>query len=353
MSRAGATPRKSSRARLPATVLVAGAAMALLGVTTASPAAAQTTHLVVISGLAGEPRYREAFHASATAMLDAARGSGVASADIRYLAADPDLDPERIAARSTRDNIEQHLGELASRAGPDDNVLVLLIGHGSARGEESALNLPGPDISGSQLAVMLSPFTTQTVAVVNTASASGGFVAALSGQKRVVVTATRSSRERNETRFARHFVAAYAENAADVDKDGRVSVLEAFAYAQREVERAYEAENLLQTEHALLDDNGDGEGSLSVDADSGDGVLARRFFLSSGPVVASGDPDLRADPELAALYRSKQDLEERIEALRAVKDQLDPDDYETRLEDLLVELALTDRDIRQKEGGGS
>jgi len=347
------TRRTQKNSRMLAAALLVNAGVLVVDAATASPVGAQTTHLVVIAGLAGEPRYQETFHATATGMLDAARESGVADANMLYLAADPALDPERITAKSTSENIEQHLHELASRAGPDDNVLVLLIGHGSARGEESALNLPGPDISGSELAVMLSPFTTQTLAVVNTASASGGFVAALSGERRVVVTATRSSRERNETRFARFFVAAYVEEAADVDKDGRVSVLEAFAYAQREVARAYESGNLLQSEHAMLDDNGDGEGSLTADPESGDGVLARRFYLSYGPVVASGETDLPADPGLAALYRTKRDLEERIAELRAVKDQLDQDDYEARLEDLLVELALTDREIRQKEGGGS
>ena len=330
-----------------------GAALALtaLGGLAPGPAVsiqAPESHLVVIGGLGGDPAHRDAFHATALRMLDAAEERmGLSRRNLVYLAEDPERAPGRIVARSTAENVARALREIAARAGPSDNVLLLLIGHGSARGEDAAINLPGPDMTGSDLAALLDAFPTQTIAVINTTSASGGFVAALSGPRRIVVTATRP-RERNEARFAGYFVGAYSDDVADVDKDGRVSVLEAFEYARREVRRLYESENRLLTEHPLLDDDGDGQGSLAPETGAGDGSLARRFFLapSRGEVAAA----VSADPQLGVLYERKRDLEGRIEALRDRKAEMDSIRYETELEELLVDLAVTTRSIREREG---
>ena len=122
--------------------------------------------------------------------------------------------------------------------------------------------------------------------------------------------------------------------------------------ARREVERSYEERGLLVTEHALLDDNGDGQGSdFEDEKDHLDGELARTVFLSRG-AGRTVDAELAADPELAALYEQRQELEERIAALTVLKDTMDAQQYEAELEELLVELTLTTRAIRDKEGGG-
>ncbi len=142
---------------------------------------------------------------------------------------------------------------------------------------------------------------------------------------------------------------------ADVDKDGAVSLLEAFEYARREVERSYESADQLPTEHALLEDNGDGEGSLIADAREGDGAVARRFTLSAATAVASGRTgEARGapeDPELAALYAERRRLEEQVEALRSRKDEMDTVRYEAELEELLLALARANRAVREREGG--
>ena len=308
-------------------------------------------HLLVVSGLGGEPRYSEMFHETAVRLIDAANERfGIPPARIIYLAEDVERDPDRIAERSTRDNVLAAIAAVASEAGPDDRVLLFMIGHGAERDGEPRINLPGPDLTGPELAAALDRFPSQTVAIINAASASGGFVTHLSGERRIVVTATRSTRERYETRFGTHFVDAFADDGADVDKDGRISVFEAFEYARREVERGYEAGNEMQTEHALLDDNGDGEGSLEPDPLEGDGRLANRFYLAhDGPSpLAATQP---ADPELAALYDRRRDLQTEIDALRGRKEEMESEAYERSLEDLLVDLATTSREIREREGG--
>lgn len=312
------------------------------------PATAQQSFLLVVSGLSGEPRYAEAFHGWAIEMLEAAEVRwGVPPENLVYLAEKPERDPNRISGRSTRENVEGALRELAQRAGPDDLVFVLLIGHGATRDGEALINLPGPDMSAADFAKLLTLLPTQKLVFVNTASASGGFIAVLSGENRTVITATRSGNEKNETSFAGFFVEAFAGEGADTDKDERVSVLEAFNFARREVARVYESDGLLLTEHALLDDDANGEGSAEPDPlGGGEGRLARTLFLAGAATAGAPTP---SDPHLVALYEQKRILEEKIAALRQRKGELDSETYERQLEGLLVDLALKTREIREFE----
>jgi hypothetical protein len=275
----------------------------------------------------------------------------VPAANIAYLAEQTDRDPARISDRSTWENIQRTLGDIAGRAGPDDQVYIVLIGHGSVRDGAAKFSLPGPDPTASDFADLLQLFPTQTLVFVNAASASGDFIAALSAEGRAVITATRSGRERTETLFARFLVEAYATDGADVDKDERVSVLEAFNYARREVARVYESENRLLSEHALLDDDGDGQGTGEPGLGAEDGQLAATLFLSgsSEPRVLTGEI---SDPRLAQMYAEKRALEEQVAALRQRKEEMDTATYEQELERLLLALALKNREIRELEGEG-
>ncbi len=187
---------------------------------------------------------------------------------------------------------------------------------------------------------------------VNAASASGEFLKAISGPNRVVITSTRSGNERNLSKFGGWFVAAFAEDVADTDKDGAVSMAEAFEYARIETQRSYESSQTLLTEHAVLDDNGDGVGSREVTPESQDGALARATFLGRGAVVAGVEAPPDASPALRALYDQKRKIEQAIADLRAVKDTMDPERYEAELERLLIDLALKNQEIRRMEGGG-
>jgi hypothetical protein len=330
-------------ARLIAAVAVAGiAALCPL------PAALAQTRLVVISGLAGEPKYVGAFHAWSASLVDAARSRyGMADSNIVWLAEDPTKAPGRIAGKSTKENVERTLDGLAARMRAGEQLVVVLVGHGSTQGDGVRLTLPGPDLSATDLARLLAKHGSRRVAVIVAASSSGDFVPALSGPGRVVITATKSGFERNESIFGGHFVAALAGDGADADKDGRVSLLEAFTYATREVRRIYEQENRLLTEHALLDDNGDRSGSAEPGARGADGGLARSFFLTGGRGSAAA---ASSDPRAAALRKEKEELESKIEALKGRKEAMDAKAYEAELERLLVDLAATSRALRVLEG---
>jgi hypothetical protein len=308
------------------------------------PLGAQT-HVIVVTGASGEPKYAASFHATGSALVDAlVTKHGLAPDDITYLAENPARDTARIDGRSSKEEVARAIARVSSRARAGDRVLLVLIGHGSHAGSDSRFNLPGPDLTASELGVMIQPLSAMQVAVVNAASASGDFLPALSAKNRVVITATKSSYERNETLFPRYFVAAFTTPGADTDKDERVSLLEAFVYAKREVARAYETDTRLPTEHAMLDDDGDRRGSAEPDPRAGDGSLARRFIVGGAPRAAS----LAAGaPETSPLVARKTALEAQVDSLRRRKEFMAPDAYARDLERLLVELARVSQTIRE------
>jgi hypothetical protein len=323
-------------------VLAVGAVASLFPL----PASRAQTRLVVISGLAGEAKYVQSFHAWSASLVDAARSRyGIADSSILWLAEDPAKAPGRITGKSTKENVERTVEGLATRMRASEQLVVVLVGHGSTQGDGVRLTLPGPDLSAADLARLLAKHGSRRVAVIVAASSSGDFVPALSAPGRVIITATKSGFERNESIFGEYFVAALAGDGADTDKDGRVSLLEAFTYATREVRRIYEQENRLLTEHALLDDNGDRSGSAEPGARGGDGGLARSFFLTGTPAVAAS-----TDPRATTLRKEKEELESKIEALKGRKGTMDAKAYEAELERLLVDLAATTRALRALEG---
>jgi hypothetical protein len=333
----------------------AAAVMALACLTaTGTAALAQTgrARVLIVSGVAGEPQYADTFYKQATGMMDALKSRfGVPDSDMVYLAENPARDAARIKAASTKENVERELTALGERSKSGDVLFVMLIGHGSGDETATRFNVAGPDITAADFARVLDPIGGPIIAIVNAASASGGFIAPLSGRNRVVVTATRSDMEKNQTRFANYFVQAYASDVADADKDGRVSVFEAFEYARREVARAYESENHLLTEHAQLDDNGDHKGTTAPDAKSADGALARRVFLGgrAGSVSAVARA-ASSDPRVATLEREKDAIETRLDSLRRRKTAMDSTAYDKALEDLLVQLAEKNKAIRDATG---
>lgn len=316
----------------------------------ATPAAAQGTHVLVITGLGGDAEYTEQFHAWAVTLIDAAVSRyDVPAANVTYLGEKPDLAPEAIDGRSSRENVETAVDDIVKRAAPGDHVVILLFGHGSFT-DVARINLPGRDLSADDFAGLLARLGGQQVTFVNTASASGPFIEKLSGDRRTVMTATRSGGERNAAVFGGHFVDAFAggQDEADQDKNRRVSMLEAFTYARLRVEQSYEAGGLLATEHALLDDNGDGEGTSEPDPLAGDGMFARSLFFTGGEGLRD-DVAFPNDLVLAPLYEEQRALETRVEELRRLRDGADPDQYQQELERLLIELALKSREIRERE----
>jgi hypothetical protein len=323
--------------------------VAVAALCSAAPAVAQdpAAHVLIISGLPGEDRFAKAYASAGNAIATTAQTKyGVPASNVIWLADAKELHA-RVNDRSTKENVERELRALAARAGAQDRVLIVLYGHGSFMAGESRINLPGPDITAKELSALLQPLQTQRIAIVNTSSASGGFVADLAAPNRVVITATKSGMEANETVFGNYFAAAISGTDADTDKDGRVSLLEAFEFSRLEVAREYQQANKLLTEHAVIDGVGDGKGVAKAEETSPHARAARAFFLGNLSVTASGKP---VTPALRALYDTRARLQTQIDELRARKDSMAAADYESALEKLLVELSTNAQAIRRAEG---
>jgi hypothetical protein len=229
---------------------------------------------------------------------------------------------------------------------------LVLIGHGTFDGKEAKFNLRGLDLSASELAGWMQPFR-RPLAIINTSSSSGPFLNKVAGEGRVVISATRSGHEQNFARFGRYFSEAIADAQADLDKDGQTSLLEAFLTGSYRVAEFYKTEGRLATEHALLDDNGDGLGTppdwfrgiravkKAKDGAALDGLRAHQFHL-----VRS-----EAEQKMPAELRAKRDeLDLGVAKLRDLKKDLPEEEYYRRLEPLLLEIA---RLYERSEGGQS
>jgi len=302
--------------------------------------------LLVVVGLAGDPEHGELFHKWGAELAESAGHLGIPQDHIAYLVDQPAEGEARVTGKATLEEINKTFDRFAKQATADDALYVVLIGHGSYDGKAPKFNLPGPDISAADFAIQFKRLPMRQIVFVNTASASGPFVNELSGPGRTIIAATRSGAENYATLFGGYFVDALSGEEADADKNRRVTMLEAFQFAKAAVQRAYDKEGLLSTEHAVLDDNGDKVGSPDPSTTAADGKVAALMAIGS----AADAMPLPADPKLRALVLERRDLEHRVESLRLLKDNMDPAKYQSELEKLVTDLALKTREIRTLEG---
>lgn len=304
-------------------------------------------HVLIVTGLGGEPSFTATFNAVGNSLAEAAVGPwGVPADNLIWLAEAAPSAGQRITGRASRNAIDSAFTRLASRSASGDVVAIFLIGHGSGVGAESKLSIPGADPTAAEYARWTDRLAGRTVVMIIGASGSGDFVPVLARPGRIVITATRSSTERNESLFAARLAHGFSSREADADKDGLVSVLEAFNYADRAVAEAYQSSSRLQTEHAQLDDDGDGKASSTPGAAGvADGALARR--------VAFGRSAVPINPRVAALLAERQRLEVQVEDLRRRKESMSEAIYLRDLEALLVRIAEHTRAIRAAGQGGT
>lgn len=239
-------------------------------------------------------------------------------------------------------NLRQALAAIRVSQGPADTLLIVLFGHGTFDGVDAKFNLVGPDLTAHEWRDALAGLPGRMV-FVQTASASFPFLAALAAPNRVVMTATDSPQQKYDTVFGEHFVAAFTPEAdeADLDKDGRISMWEAFAYAAEASKRYYQQRGQLSVERALLDDSGDGVGR-DVARQGDDGLLASRLFLDPDPASVSGDPSV------TLLIGRRNTLEIELDELRRKKGFMPDADYARELERVILDIARVSRDIRRR-----
>lgn len=318
----------------PRLVLSVALALGLIGWSSATTADDRPC-VVVVVGTPGTPEYAASFRDQAERWSKAAVK---APAEFVSIGTDPNT--------GAGDDRERLRAALAARAGGQAPLWLVLIGHGTFDGHEARFNLRGPDVTDAQLAGWLAQVK-RPVAVIDCSSGSAPFLRGLSAPGRTVVTATRSGDELNYARFGEFISATITDPVADLDKDGQVSLLEAFLAASARVAEFYRTRARLATEHALIDDNGDRlgtppdwfEGVRAVrrakDGAALDGPRAHQLCLVPGDRERSLPADVR---------RRRDELELAAAALRDRKARLSETEYYQRLEALMLDLARLYRD---------
>jgi hypothetical protein len=245
--------------------------------------------------------------------------------------------------RATAENVRAKFTELAKTLQPADVLFVMLIGHGTADATGAKFNLVGPDLSVADWKAVLAPIKSRVV-FVNSSSASFPFAAGLTGDKRIIITSTSIISQKYATMFADAFIQALNAEAADLDKNTRTSMWEAFFYASRVVKQYFEQKGQLATERPLLEDNGDGVGREALSATGEDGTLATMTYLDAG---VEAKP---TDPALQMLFQKQELLTIQIDELKRKKASMPPAEYEAAWEKLMIELATVGAEIRAKGG---
>jgi hypothetical protein len=299
-----------------------------------------TADVIVVVGRYGADEYAEMFQTWAQRWVDAA-ARGRARCTL-------------LGTGEDQDDYEQLRNEIGEHAIESNRPLwLVMIGHGTYDGREAKFNLDGPDVSAQELWNWLAG-AQRPVAVINCASSSGAFIEHLSNPGWIVVTSTKSGDEINFARFGDYLSSAIADQAADFDKDGQVSLLEAFLAASRRTEEFYRGDDeRLLTEHALIDDDGDGAGTRAAafegvrptrDTETGalDGFRAHQWHLIPSEQERSFPAELRP---------VRDELELAVFQLRELKTDLPEEEYFARLESLLVQLAEVYEQAESVESG--
>ena len=330
--------RVAAWAPRPHLFLAGVAAVAVLFVA-ASSARAGDRYALVVTGASGGDVYAQKYAKWRASFVDTL--SGKFHYDPRRLIVLAETASEGVQ-KATRENVRSALADLRKRMTKDDQLLVLLIGHGtSLDGDEAKFNLVGPDLSASEWSDLLRPLPGRLV-FVNTTSASFPFLRKLAGKGHVVLTATDAAAQQFETVFPEFFIKAFDDAAADLDRNNRVSIWEAFTYASAGVRQWFEQKGQLPTERPLLDDTGAGVGREAQNPGT-DGAIARVTYLEPDAALA-----LPADTAVAGLMRRRAELDTLLEELKARKESTPPDQYDADLEKLLVEIARISAQIRAK-----
>jgi hypothetical protein len=298
----------------------------------APPAASDRPTVIVVVGAEGTPEYAQEFGKSADRWADAAKRGSARFVEIGR-------DEPAATATPDKDRLKALLDEeMKNQPQP---LWLVFIGHGTSNGQEAKFNLRGPDVSDHELAQWLTACH-RPLAFIDCSSASAPFLNRLSGPGRVVITATQSGQEIQFSRFGDYLSAAIADPAADLDKDGQTSLLEAFLAASHQVDEFYKQDGRIVTEHALLDDNGDGKGiaanwfqglratQAAKDGVALDGARAHQWHLVLSAAEQAMPPELRA---------RRDELELKIETLRSRKASLPEADYYAQLDELFLQLA--------------
>ena len=286
---------------------------------------------LILRGVAGDPEHEQKFEKWTAGTAKALVDKFGFSADRVIVLTDK---------KTAQAEIQKAFATLKQQLKPLDTFFLFFIGHGSGEDGQYKFNISGPDYTADDYNKLLGTLSVGRIVIVAATPASGASLDKFAGKNRVVITATRSGQEGNDIVFYDYFLEALQGTAADEDKDQKVSVWEAFKYAVAGTERFYKEEGRLATEHPQISDNG----TEKTDAKAKEPPLVARStsFVVDRPIVSS-------DPKIQTLLNQRKELEQKIEALRINKNSIPAPEYDKQLDELLLQLALKNQEIKQQE----
>ena len=302
-----------------------------------SKALADERYAVIVTGASGGQEYAQQYEQWTSSLQRVLQGRmKIDAANITVL-----TETAAAARRSTAENVRRAIAGVSKRMTASDLLFVVLIGHGTYDGVDAKFNLVGPDLESAEWASLVEGLPGRIV-LVNTSSASFPFIERVTGERRIVITATDSVAQRFDTIFPDYFIKAFEDEQADLDKNGRVSIWEAFTAAAGGVRRHYQQRGQLATERPLLDDNGDGRGRDAVEAGD-DGSAASRTYLDQQTANAAPTDDVLLD-----LLQKRAVIEGEIDELKLRRSFMQPPDYQKEFERLMIELSRIGRAVRER-----
>ena len=302
-----------------------------------SKAVADERYALIVTGASGGQEYAQQYEQWTSSLQRVLQGRmKIDAANITVL-----TETAAAARRSTAENVRRAIAGVSKRMTASDLLFVVLIGHGTYDGVDAKFNLVGPDLESAEWASLVEGLPGRTV-LVNTSSASFPFIERVTGERRIVITATDSVAQRFDTIFPDYFIKAFEDEQADLDKNGRVSIWEAFTAAAGGVRRHYQQRGQLATERPLLDDNGDGRGRDAVEAGN-DGSAASRTYLDQQTANAAPTDDVLLD-----LLQKRAVIEGEIDELKLRRSFMQPPEYQKEFERLMIELSRIGRAVRER-----
>ena len=239
------------------------------------------TYALVVSGISKDPQEKlDKSKIVSVLQKFLLNNPEITAQTLTVLAAD-DSPANNTSGVSTAENIQKAIKTIATAIKPGERFIFYYVGQANVVSEQLRFNLPGTDITQEQLAQWINGLKDSSMLVVLDCPGAALAAKAMSGSGRVILCSC-TAEQRYSTRFSEHFIPALADIKTDTNSDGKISVLEAFTAASRQIDDWYRQKKLLTTETPVLEDNADGRPSKQpwrYKLDATDGLAASEFFL--------------------------------------------------------------------------
>ena len=246
------------------------------------PSQNRNTYAVMVSGINKDPNEQQAKDRAITNLRNVLLNNAGIKPDRLGILTGSDSPTYKGSNLSTADNLKKQMNTFAAAIRPADRLIFYYVGQANIVADKLRLNLPGTDITHEQLAEWINEVKPSSMLIILDCPGAGLAVKALTGKNRIIIGAC-TDEQRYSTQFSQYFIPALTDLRSDGDSDGKVSVLEAFTFAAKQLDDSYRRRNLLQTETPILEDNADGVSSLQpwrYQEDLADGRAASMYFLS-------------------------------------------------------------------------